>query len=170
MKSEEEWGDFKMDNYTFSNVELRDIDKIVEIYNSNLNFLMAHMGVSNISKEFIYNEINEMKSVGFMSSVIKDNKGEIIGVCDFKIQEEAYLSLLMIHSKFKGNGLGKEIYNHLERVFKYNNVKRVRMDVVYDYEENVIGFWEKQGFISKEKVELEWNSHKSNAIKMYKSI
>ena len=48
MKSEEEWGDFKMDNYTFSNVELRDIDKIVEIYNSNLNFLMAHMGVSRI--------------------------------------------------------------------------------------------------------------------------
>lgn len=159
-----------MDKYTFSKVKLNDIDKIVEIYNSNVSFLMAHMGISNTSKEFICNEINEMKSVGFISSVIKDNKGEIIGVCDFKIQEEAYLSLLMINSKFKGNGLGKEIYNHLERVFKSNNVKRVRIDVVYDYEENVIGFWEKQGFVSKGKVELEWNAHKSNATKMYKSI
>ena len=159
-----------MDKYTFSKVKLNDIDKIVEIYNSNVSFLMAHMGISNTSKKFISNEINEMKSVGFISSVIKDNKGEIIGVCDFKIQEEAYLSLLMIHSKFKGNGLGKDIYNYLERVFKSNNIKRVRIDVVYDYEENVIGFWEKQGFVSKEKVELEWNGHKSNETKMYKSI
>lgn len=159
-----------MDKYIFSKVELNDIDKIVQIYNSNESFLMAHMGVSNISKEFISNEINEMKNVGFISPVIKDNKGEIIGVCDFKIQEEAYLSLLMIHSKFKGNGLGKDIYNHLEREFRSNNVKGVRIDVVYDYEENVIRFWEKQGFVSKEKVELEWNGHKSNASKMYKSI
>ena len=159
-----------MDKYTFSKVELNDIHKVVEIYNSNVSFLMAHMGISNISKEFVSNEINEMKSVGFISSVIKDNKGEIIGVCDFKIQEEAYLSLLMIHSKFKGNGLGKDIYNHLERVFKSKNVKRVRIDVVYDYEENVLGFWEKQGFVSKEKVELECNGHKYNATKMYKSI
>lgn len=160
----------EMDNYIFSKMELNDINKIVEIYNSNVVFLMAHMGISNISKEFILNEINEMKNVGFTSSIIKDNKGEIIGVCDFKIEKEAYLSLLMIHSKFKGKGLGKDIYNHLERVLKSNSVKRVRIDVVYDYEENVLGFWEKQGFVSKEKVELEWSGYKSNAIKMHKSI
>lgn len=159
-----------MNNYIFCNMELNDIDKILEIYNSNMSFLISHLGTSNISREFILNEINEMKRGGFISSIIKNSKGEVIGVCDFKIQDEAYLSLLMIHSSLKGKGLGKDIYNNLERVFKSNNVKSIRIDVVYDYEENVLGFWKKQGFVSKDKVELDWNGHKSNAIKMYKNI
>ena len=159
-----------MKNYVFAEIEQNDIDKIRDIYNSNKNFLVAHMGISSISKEFIYNEINEMKSIGFISSAIKDNKGEIIGVCDFKIQEEAYLSLLMIDSKLKRNGLGKDIYNQLEKMFKSNNVKRIRIDVVYDYEENALEFWKKQGFVPNEKIELEWNGYKSNAIKMHKII
>lgn len=76
----------------------------------------------------------------------------------------------MIHSSLKGKGLGKDIYNNLERVFKSNNVKSIRIDVVCDYEENVVEFWKKQGFVSKDKVELEWNGYKSNVIKMYKNI
>ncbi len=159
-----------MNNYTFCKIGINDIDRIVEIYNSNVTFLITHMGTSNISKEFILNEINKMKNYGFISSLIKNNKNEIIGLCDFKIQKEAYLSLLIIHSKFKGNGFGRDIYNHLERVFKLNNVKRVRIDVIYDYEENVLGFWKKQGFVIDGEVELEWNGYKSNAIRMIKII
>jgi len=102
--------------------------------------------------------------------VIKDDKGEIIGLCDYSSGDEVYLSLLMIDDKFKGKGLGKLIYNQLEKMFKSKNAKGVRIDVVYEYEGNVLGFWEKQGFISNEKIELEWNGYKSNAYKMYKII
>lgn len=159
-----------MDNYIIDKVDPNDINGILDIYNSNKTFLCNHMGTSSVSKEFILNEIEEMKRVGFNSSIIKDNKGEIIGLCDFKISDEVYLSLLMIDYKLKGNGLGKTIYNQLERMFKSKNAKRIRIDVVYDYEENVLEFWRKQGFISNEKIELEWNGYKSNAIKMYKII
>ena len=65
-----------------------------------------HLGVSSVSKEFILNEIEEMKKIGFNSSIIKDHTGEVIGLCDFKISHEVYLSLLMepvnnfVYSKF----------------------------------------------------------------------
>lgn len=159
-----------MNNYIIDKVEQDNINRIVDIYNSNKTFLCSHLGISSVTKEFVLNEIQEMKNMRFNSSAIKDNKGEIVGLCDFKISDEAYLSLLMIDAKLKGNGFGGIIYNQFEKMFKSKNVKRVRIDVVYDYEKNVLGFWEKQGFIPNEKIELEWNAYKSNAVKMYKII
>lgn len=159
-----------MDNYIIDIIEQKDIDKVIDIYNSNKTFIENHLGVSRVSREFIVNEIQEMDNVGFTSAVMKDNKGNIVAICDYKIEDEVYLSLLMIDAKLKGKGLGQSIYNQFEKIFKAKNVSRIRLDVVYDYKENVIGFWEKQGFISSEKIQLEWNGHKSKAVKMYKSI
>lgn len=159
-----------MHNYKFDMITINDIDKILDIYNSNTSFLTNHMGTPTISKEFIVKEIEEMKNIGFNSLVIKNNENNIVGICDFKMADEVYLSLLMIDAKQKRKGLGSEIYNQLEQILKSKNAKRIRIDVVYDYEDNVVGFWEKQGFIYCEKVQLEWNGYKSNAVKMFKSI
>lgn len=159
-----------MDNYIIDTVDQNDISKIIDIYNSNKTFLENHVGISKVSKDFIVNEIEEMNNIGFSSLVIKNNEDNIIGICDFKIGDEVYLSLLMIDANLKGNGLGRIIYNQLEKIFKTKNSKRIRIDVVYDYEENALGFWEKQGFVSSEEIQLEWNGYKSKAIKMYKNI
>lgn len=159
-----------MDNYIIDTVDQNDISKIIDIYNSNKTFLENHVGISKVSKDFIVNEIEEMNNIGFSSLVIKNNEGNIVGICDFKIGDEVYLSLLMIDANLKGNGLGRIIYNQLEKIFKTKNSKRIRIDVVYDYEENALGFWEKQGFVSSEEIQLEWNGYKSKAIKMYKNI
>lgn len=159
-----------MDDYTINIIEQNDIASIVDIYNSNKIFLENHMGISSVSQEFILTEIEEMRNMAFNSSIIKDSEGKIVGICDFKIGDEVYLSLLMIDAKLKGNGLGSTIYNQLEKVFKSKNASSIRIDVVYDYEENVLRFWEKQGFVSCEKIQLEWNGHKSKAIKMHKDI
>lgn len=159
-----------MDNYIIDTVDQNDISKIIDIYNSNKTFLENHVGISKVSKDFIVNEIEEMNNIGFSSLVIKSNEGNIVGMCDFKIGDEVYLSLLIIDAKLKGNGLGRVIYNQLEKIFKTKNSKRIRIDVVYDYEENVLGFWEKQGFVPSEEIQLEWNGYKSKAIKMYKNI
>ena len=159
-----------MDNYIINTVDQNDITKIIDIYNSNKTFLENHVGISKVSKDFIINEIEEMKNIGFSSLVIKNNEGNIVGICDFKIGDEVYLSLLMIDAKLKGNGLGRIIYNQLEKIFKAKNSKKIRIDVVYDYEENALGFWEKQGFVPSEEIQLEWNGYKSKAIKMYKNI
>ena len=164
------WGELKMDNYIIDMIIENDIDKILDIYNSNKSFLENHMGITTVSKDFIVDEIEKMKSIGFNSLVIKNNEGNIVGICDFKMEDEVYLSLLMIDAKLKGYGLGSMIYNQLEQIFKAKNANRIRIDVVYDYEENVLGFWEKQGFEPYEKIQLEWNGYKSKAVKMYKTI
>ena len=103
-----------MDNYIIDEIDLNAINRILDIYNSNKSFLCNHLGVSSVSKEFILNEIEEMKKIGFNSSII-----------DYRL---------------KGNGLGKTIYNQLEKMFKSNNVQSIRIDVVYDYEEYNISF------------------------------
>ncbi|MGL4449849.1 MAG: hypothetical protein ACRCTZ_01490 [Sarcina sp.] len=100
-----------MIDYTFEEITKNDTNDVVEIYNSNIDFLENHLGVRSISKEFIANEVKEMQSVVFESKVIKDNKGNVIGLCDFKLDEECYLSLLMIKAKEKRSGLGTVIYN-----------------------------------------------------------
>ena len=45
------------------------------------------------------------------------------------------------------NVLGKTIYNQLEKMFKSNNVQSIRIDVVYDYEENALEFWKKHRYL-----------------------
>ena len=37
-----------------------------------------------------------MKKSGFKSLVIKNNYGTIVGICDLKVADEAYLSLLIL--------------------------------------------------------------------------
>ena len=159
-----------MNKYTFHKIEETHVDVVVKIYNSNKTFLQKHMGISGVTKDFIVKEIEEMRNHGFDSLIIKNNRGEIVGVCDFKIEDEVYLSLLMIDAKLKGNGIGGRVYNQLEKIFKSKKASSVRIDVVYDYEENVLRFWEKQGFVANEKINLYWNGYKLNAIKMCKSI
>ncbi|MEG0856501.1 MAG: GNAT family N-acetyltransferase [Terrisporobacter sp.] len=126
-----------MDNYKIDMISGKDIDKILDIYNSNTSFLENHMGITTVSKKFIVDEIEEMKNIGFNSLVIRNSEDNIVGVCDFKTTDEVYLSLLMIDDKQKRNGLGSRIYSQLEQIFKVEDANRVRIDVVYDYEDNV---------------------------------
>lgn len=159
-----------MDNYRFDLITADDIEKVLDVYNSNTSFLEKHLGITNVSKEFLTEEIAEMKNIGFTSVAIRNSEGNIVGICDFKVAEEVYLSLLMIDAKQKRNGLGSRIYCQLEKIFKAEGADRVRVDVVDDYEDNVVAFWKKQGFIHCEKIQLEWNGYTSNAIKMVKVI
>lgn len=47
--------------------------------------------------------------------------------------------------------------------------KSIRIDVVNDYQGNVVPFWKKQGFSEKETIMLEWRNKKSNAVVMRKN-
>lgn len=156
--------------YTIEKVSNDDIEDIVRVYNSNKKFLITHMGTDIISKEFILKEIAEMKNIGFVSTVVKDKNKKVIGVCDYKIGKEVYLSLLMIHGDFKKKGIGNKIYKCLEKSFKERGYKYVRIDVVCDYEDNVVGFWKNLGFKEVDKINLKWNNHESDALKMRRCI
>ncbi|MEE0452215.1 GNAT family N-acetyltransferase [Peptacetobacter sp.] len=70
----------------------------------------------------------------------------------------------------QGKEIGSVVYNQLEQLFKENLANKVRIDVVYNYNHNAVDFWKKQGFTPCEKIQLEWNGYKTDAIKMLKFI
>lgn len=148
-----------------------DLNKIIEIYNSNKHFLVAHMDKEKITNQCIIKEIESMKVVRFYScKIVEKNFGEIIGVMDFKLCEESYLSLLMIHNDFKGKGFGKQIIQALEEYVKSLKSKCIRIDVVTNYDSSVLGFWIKNGFVKFKDVELNWTGKKLPAVTMKKNL
>lgn len=148
-----------------------DVNKIIEVYNSNKEFLINHLGLESVNSSFIYNEISKMDSAGFQSSVVTDAQtGSVIGVIDFKPDTYVYLSLIMIDSKFHGKGVGTIVYRIFENDMLKSGSHSIRIDVVNDYDDNVVEFWKKQGFISHEEVQLQWGRKKSKALTMIKDL
>lgn len=91
------------EKYILKTATLNDVREITYIYNSNKTFLEHHLGVPMVSNKFILCEIKEMSENGFLSRLIIDKQTEdVVGLCDYKIEDCVYLSLLMLNGKLKG--------------------------------------------------------------------
>lgn len=164
-------GDDGMQKYDFRKIKETDYSGIVEVYNSNQRFLLNHLGQPSVNYDFIVGEVSEMKSIGFLSDVIVDKDTEVIkGVIDYRLSEEVYLSLFMLDSSLQGRGLGRKLYHCFENELVKKGVKKIRIDVVNEYEGNVAAFWEKLGFAGNEELYLKWGNKKSKALVMRKSL
>lgn len=162
---------FESKDFYVDLVEKKDIDEIVEVYNSNKHFIINHMDKEKVTREWMLQELKSMKEAGFNScKVVKKSSEKIIGVTDFNIDEEAYLSLLMIHSDYKGKGFGKMIFQMLEKYVKTLSSKCIRIDVVTSYDDSVLNFWIKNGFNKFKDVELNWAGKILSAVTMKKKL
>lgn len=152
-------------------IDEEDIDEIVEIYNSNRLFLMSHMDKEAVTNKWLCEELEDMKAIKSNSYKVFDIAAKkIIGFADFKIQDEVYLSLFMLHSDYKNKGLGTLIYNELEKYFISRKCRAIRIDVVTNYSTSVMDFWKRNGFKSYEEVELNWTGKVLPAVIMKKSL
>ena len=148
-----------------------DIDRIVEIYNSNEEFLINHLGTNKIDSAFIRENMDLMSFVGFFTDVIIDtNTGVIVGVADYKPDDTVYLSLFMIDSAYQGIGTGGQIFKAFEKELADQGKTAIRLDVVDNYIGNPVGFWEKQGFKVSKKTVMSWGNKKLDALVMTKSL
>ncbi len=148
-----------------------DLNQVAEVYNSNRYFLLAHMDKEKIANQWMVDEIESMQEVGFSScKIVENNSQKTIGVMDFKVGDETYLSLLMIHSDFKGRGFGKQILQAFEEYARSLKSKCIRIDVVTDYDDSVLDFWIGNGFIKVKDVELNWTGKRLPAVIMKKSL
>lgn len=147
-----------------------DIADIAAIYNSNPVFLEAHLGVNAVSDAFIRAELAEMRRADFVSLLIFDEGGALLGLCDYRPGKETYLSLLILAKGCKGRGLGREIYRRLEERFQSLGALSVRIDVAADYGESPLGFWEKQGFAARGRTLLTWQGKRISALTMEKQF
>jgi ribosomal protein S18 acetylase RimI-like enzyme len=73
----------------------------------------------------------------------------LIGYCISKIENEAgEIESILIEKEYKGKGIGRELVARSKEWFKERKCKRVVLSVSYGHEE-VLGFYEKQGFYPK---------------------
>ena len=162
---------FETDN-TYIDVAGRDdVNSIVEIYNSNRGFLMAHIDRQIVNTKWVEDEIATMKGIGFLScKVVHKGSDTSVGILDFAVKEESYLSLLVLHADYRNSGLGSEVYRGFEHFAKEHKSKRIRIEVVTSYDRNVLDFWVSKGFSIDEKVELNWSGKILPAVTMRKDI
>lgn len=152
-------------------IQNKDLNEVVNVYNSNKHFLINHMGKEEITNEWIIQELESMKELGFYSCKIVDKSSKkIIGIMDFKVGEETYLSLLMIHNDYKSKGLGKLIFQTFEKYANSLKSNCIRIDVVTNYDNFVLDFWIKSGFTKSKNVELNWNGKILPAVTMQKDL
>lgn len=151
--------------------ERNDIFSALSIYNSNSDFLLHHLAKPAVEKEFILNEIKEMEEHGFCSNLLID-RDEVIGVIDYKQQQDGYvyLSLLMLENSIQGKEKGTEAYKTFEKKVVEDGAKKIRIDVVDDHEPNVLPFWEKQGFSAVGRDKLTWGEKTSSVVIMEKTL
>lgn len=160
-----------MSKYIMRSVQENDYKSIVEIYNSNHQFLLNHLGVDFIDETFVSDEVSTMHKVGFRSCVIVNRESSMVqGVLDYKTNQEVYLSLLMLSASLQGKGVGSEIYSLFETKMIQDGRDSIRIDVVNDYQDNLVPFWKRHGFLENENVTLDWGNKKSNAVVMRKSL
>ena len=113
----------------------------LRIYNSNPDFLLHHLGQEQISLDFIDEERREAAHHGF-------------GLCLISVQECP---------------LG--ILDYMQRPDGYvYGATRIRIDVVNDYEPNLLPFWQKLGFIGTRTDSLCWGAKRSQILVMEKQL
>ena len=160
---------FEFNDFYIELIDSKDLDDIVRIYNSNEFFLKSHIGKESITTKWVCNELDIMKKEGFSScKVVQKNSNEIVGLIDFKVDKETYLSLLMIDKSLRGHGIGMKVYELFEMYIKSCNSCRLRIDVVTNYDKHVLDFWIKNGFKSIENITLNWNEKVLPAVVMKK--
>ncbi|MCQ1529970.1 GNAT family N-acetyltransferase [Lutispora saccharofermentans] len=162
---------FQSKDFYVDLVENENINEIAQVYNSNKHFLLSHIDSGKVTYEWVKQELESMDRADFYScKVVEKITGKIIGIVDFKAGKEAYLSLLMLHKDYKDKGYGKLIYQALEEYVKSIGSKCIRIDVVTDYDESVLNFWTRKGFIKFKDVELNWTGRILPAVTMKKKI
>lgn len=84
-----------------------DTDAVLDIYNSNPDFLLHHLDLERVDAAFLRQEQKEMRKRAFLPvSSLGRRTGLPVGVLDYRPGDCAYLSLLMLHRDYRGVGLG----------------------------------------------------------------
>lgn len=161
-----------MKKYIIRDIRIDDYKQVVAVYNSNRHFLLNHLGVESVDKAFVSREVSTMHNTGFSSCVIVNReKQEVQGVLDYKSgNKEVYLSLLMLAINSQRKGMGRNVYSYFESKMMQLDSTSIRIDVVNDYDDNVVPFWKSLGFLECETLTLEWGNKKSKAIVMRKNL
>jgi ribosomal protein S18 acetylase RimI-like enzyme len=120
----------------------------------------GHLIDEDISKDYILQKANELfpylenqKALLFGTFF----KNKLIGFLwayyrMFLLEDRLYINALIINEKYRGKGLGKVLFSHLEEFASNNNVTAIDVSTA-SFKNEAIRFYEKMGF-KHERVQL----------------
>lgn len=128
---------------------------IVSIDKDNLDHVhpeyhekMALIDLEEVNKNNgkCYLAVEDDKAIGLIMGTIPDY--DEYDYLDYKCPKRGVITELIVTSKIRSNGIGKELIKVMENYFKDNNCEYVLVDV-FAYNENAINFYDKKGYHSR---------------------
>lgn len=156
-------GDDLMKIIEYNNKYLEDIkdllteleEYIVSVDKDNLDIVHSeyHEKMALVDLEEVRNNngkcyvaVENDKAIGLIMGIIPDyDKYDYL---DYKCPKRGIITELIVTSKIRSNGIGKELMDKMENYFRDNNCEYVLVDV-FAYNENAINFYEKKGYHSR---------------------
>ena len=90
-----------------------------------------------------YLAIEDDKAIGLiMGTIIEFDKYDYL---DYKCPKEGEITELIVTSKVRSSGVGKELMKQMENYFISQECEYVLVDI-FAYNENAIGFYERRGY------------------------
>ncbi|MCG2087800.1 GNAT family N-acetyltransferase [Staphylococcus epidermidis] len=106
-------------NNTHSHYGAKNKQQLEKIKNSFEKWIQDHLNSNEVY--FVMSE-DENKDIISMGIGIIDTRAPIVGALNGK---SGWISSLIVHPKYRGQGLGKETLNHLINWFTSNNISKV---------------------------------------------
>lgn len=128
-----------------------ELGAVLEVYKHCEDFL-ALGPVATASMEMVLKDIEISREEGGIFCGIYGTDGKMIGVVDYVPDhyqgdpQTAYLSLLMIDSSFRNQGVGKAIVEALEDEFTKNSSIKVILAGVQVDNTLAVRFWQSRGY------------------------
>ncbi|MEG1687042.1 MAG: GNAT family N-acetyltransferase [Angelakisella sp.] len=134
-----------------------DVDTITALFNSNPEFLHGHLGLDAINYAWIIAQQTQMREQHFVTAkLVERASGKVVGYCEYRHGETAYLSMFLMEGGIQGRLLGTAAYEMLEHYLFDNGSKAARIDVVFGYEGDTVSFWQKRGFSTMQDIKINW--------------
>ncbi len=140
-------------------VTVDDLPAIFQVYQRCEDFL-ALGPVATASMEMVLKDLEISKEEDGIFCGIYTTDGKMIGVVDYVPAHYqgnanvAYLSLLMIDSSFRSQGIGKAVFDAVETEIRKNPLVTTFLAGVQVNNPQAVRFWQRQGFaiVSKPKL------------------
>lgn len=132
-------------------IDYNEIDKLIQQVHSlhvdNRPDLYRELEHPLSKKEF-----EELVQKDNVISIVAENNGAIIGLCIVSIREKsgmvnkkvAYMDDLCIDKRFRGQGIGKKLFNFAVDIAKEKGAKRLDL-MVWSFNKNAINFYSELG-------------------------
>ena len=132
-------------------VTTEDVPAILRVYQGCEDFL-ALGPVAKASREMVLKDLEISKEERGIFCGIYTEQGTMIGIVDFVSNNfqgnphTAFLSLLMIDSSFRGQGVGKVIVEAVENEIRKDNSINVIFSAVQVNNPSAVRFWQRNGY------------------------